>query len=155
MQNFLEAVNQTYSHLFLVLDISKKKKIYQYKYLGITDIISDLGGSFDIYVFLITIINKILSGFQYKSFLINSIFSFHYIKSTPKIIKAKRSISLINITPKGYSSLESKKSLVSDLVKDYLNSMEKVYITPNDIILSNMRQITRSMTKQDKIKKNV
>lgn len=148
----LDASNTDYNRLILILNMNKIKKIYKYKYLGITDIISNLGGSFQIYFILISFIHTLLSQFHYKAFLINSIFSFHY-NNTVSRKETKNKFLRINSNslPLRSMSLENKKTLVNDLVEDYIKSKEKTIITAKEIFYSSISSFFQPESVKNKI----
>lgn len=157
---FFDNLNITYNSLNLVLNMSKMKRIFQYKYIGITDIISDIGGSFEIYFILISFIHKVLSQFHYKSFLINSIFAFHVNKESNfeenvKRLNTVKSAATFSERRKGrWNSsvpLETKKELVDDIVKTYIHSKEKVFISAKDVLYTSFRKIFNMQTVKNKI----
>ena len=63
--------------LLLYLNKNPFSVIYSFKYTSISDVISSLGGSFDLIFVVFQIIHNYITTFNYKAYLLNSIFSFH------------------------------------------------------------------------------
>lgn len=68
------------THLVLNLNKAVFLKTYSFKYIGISDIISSLGGSFRPIFFIFQFIYNFLIMFNYKAYLLNSIFQYHTSK---------------------------------------------------------------------------
>lgn len=159
----LKEMKIVYSSLLILLNMSKLSRIYQYKYVGIGDILSELGGSFQIYYLLISILYGGVIKFSYQSYLLNSIFSFHVSQSKGQgqrhntntkenqneYSKIKYSTKISHVHTN--SSLKMKKTMVKSRIEEYLNKKEKRIITTKQVFMSFINKILNKQSVSQKI----
>lgn len=106
----LNSDNANISNLVLNLNKSAFLKIYSFKYIGISDIISSLGGSFKPIFFIFKFIYILISMFNYKAYLLNSIFQYH-TSNEESNIEYKKINTLMTIIQERRNSLFPKTSI--------------------------------------------
>ena len=67
----------SFPNLVIFLNKVPINKTMSFKYTSISDIISDLGGSFDLIFVIFQIFHNFLTTYNYEAFLLNSVFQYH------------------------------------------------------------------------------
>ena len=150
-------VNDILESLFPPLTIQFTKvpimKLYTFKYSTISDIISSLGGSFDIIFFSIQLIHNFNTHFNYKAFILNSVFMYHTTNQEPRntnleinnIVKQSTKVS-VNDNQSRYKL--NSEDLNSELTR-ILSNRVKYTIKATDIVKSYYNTMTRKNTVKD------
>ena len=124
----------------LILYINKTiyTRIYYFKFTTLNDIISNIGGSFELIYLMLSILNSIFTNFSYHAFLLNSIFKFHTSKdSHEKTVTILRNYSKYL---KDYDLIEKKT--FHDLTNRKLNVSREVAKDEN--VVNNKNVINKS-----------
>ena len=126
----------------LILYINKTiyTKIYNFKFTTLNDVISNIGGSFELIYLMLSIVNSVLTKFSYHAFLLNSIFKFH----TSNDLHEKTATILRNYSKYFKEHDVNEKKTYHDLSEREINVSREV---PNNENVENKRNTKNLMIK--------
>lgn len=134
-------------NMILQINQTSKSVVFNYKYQGLGYLIAYIGGAFQVYTLIISVIYKGIVLFSYKAYLLNLVFSFHFnteksekqespLKNKENQYKNLKTFSQIEKIEKieGQSfDLNLKKEKVHEKLRLFLDNKDKYCVSSKDV----------------------
>jgi len=143
------------SNMIIFINQSNKSIIYNYKYQGLGYLVAYIGGAFQVYTLIVSVIYEALVMFSFNAYLLNSVFSFHYNTNTridyDNQLRSLKTLNQVFDSKGKIENLSMKKEKVHEKLRHFLDNKDKYVISSKDVFFTYFNLVFKRNDQKEKV----